>query len=213
MVSAYRRLACDPRVTGAVPRNPKGCVAIRVAGRGRRHHALAGLLHGHECRWQAIARDCPAPSWNPALQLRLLRGKAVRPWTRSRPCTPARRRSTPTCATRTRTRTAPSWPRQFGFEVVRVLRVCERLFVSVSGTSPVSHIAAFLGQLLWAGGPSSTCGRLDADIQRPARHNAKWNHFDRLPLPPSPLNYKFGTLQNMTKIGTSKCSSPNLMFM
>ena len=138
MVSAYRRLACDPRVTGAVPRNPKGCVAIRVAGRGRRHHALAGLLHGHECRWQAIARDCPAPSWNPALQLRLLRGKAVRPWTRSRPCTPARRRSTPTCATRTRTRTAPSWPRQFGFEVVRVLRVCERLFVSVSGTSPVS---------------------------------------------------------------------------
>jgi hypothetical protein len=25
--------------------------------------------------------------------------------------------------------------------------------------------------------------RLYADIQRPARHDAKWNHFDRLPLP------------------------------
>ena len=33
-VSAYRRLACDPRVTGAVPRDPKGCVAIALQDAG-----------------------------------------------------------------------------------------------------------------------------------------------------------------------------------
>ena len=33
-VKAYRRLACDPRVTGAVPRDPKGCVAIALQDAG-----------------------------------------------------------------------------------------------------------------------------------------------------------------------------------
>jgi hypothetical protein len=37
----------------------------------------------------------------------------------------------------------------------------------------------------------STWGRLYADIQRPARHEAKWNHFDILPIPPNPLNYRY----------------------
>ena len=49
----------------------------RVAGRGRRDHALADLLYGSERRWQALACDCPTPFWNPAARLRLLRGEAV----------------------------------------------------------------------------------------------------------------------------------------